>query len=132
MPQLTVVGALTGAEGVSFSLVVRATDADGDRLSRTVTGNPAGSTLKDSVFTWTPGYTQSGTYPVTFSVSDGLGGTATKAVSITIAERNGAPVLAPIGAQWVREKEALRIQLSASDPAGDDLFDGECGAGAGE
>ena len=63
-----------------------ATDADNDVLSYSASGLPLGSifSIATRTFTWTPGSAQTGVYTVSFSVSDGKGGTATATVSITV------------------------------------------------
>jgi len=70
----------TGEEGTELTFTISATDVDGDSLSWTSSNLPTGATLTDNLdgtasFTWTPDYTQAGTYPnVQFIVSDGQGG----------------------------------------------------------
>jgi len=60
-------------EGQTLSFSVSATDIDsGDTLSYSASGLPIGADFSDQAFTWTPTYDQSGTYDVTFTVSDGV------------------------------------------------------------
>ena len=120
-PVLASIGWQRVAEGERLQLVVSATDADGDGLTYSASGRPTGATLSDSTFSWTPSYQQSGTYQVTFTVSDGRGGMDRKTVMITVGETNRVPVLASIGAQQVAEGEGLRVTLSATDADGDRL-----------
>jgi hypothetical protein len=50
---------------------VAASDIDGDPLTLSVRGLPAGSKFSGGKFTWTPKRGQAGTYTATFSASDG-------------------------------------------------------------
>ena len=120
-PVLASLGSQRVAEGEGLEFVVSATDADGDGLTYSMKDGPAGATLSDSTFSWWPGYAQSGTYRVTFVVSDGQGGTDREPVTITVRETNRAPVLASLGSQQVAEGERLRLVVSATDADGDRL-----------
>ena len=132
MPVLASIGSQSVAEGERLQLVVSATDADGDELTYSASGRPAGSTLSGrGVFSWTPTYAQGGTYRVTFSVSDGRGGTAEETVTIRVGEINREPVLASIGARRVAEGERLRLALRGSDADGDRLTYSASGRPAG-
>ena len=70
---------------------VEATDPDGDAVTYSAGGLPAGASF-DSVtrqFSWTPDYTQAGTYEVTFTASDGTRSyslSGTKTVTITVRD----------------------------------------------
>ncbi len=73
-PELSPIGYRGVREGdlLQFSLI--ASDADADALTYSVMGSlPPGATFNPltRIFSWTPGYTQAGTYYVTFRVSDG-------------------------------------------------------------
>ena len=83
------------------------------------------------MFSWRPTYEQSGTYRVTFSVSDGRGGTDRETVTIRVGEINREPVLSSIGSQQVAEGERLRVALSAADADGDRLTYSASGRPAG-
>ncbi len=70
----------TGEEGAELVFTLTATDVDGDALTWTSSNLPTGATLTDNTdgtatFSWTPDYTQAGTYSnVQFIVNDGQGG----------------------------------------------------------
>ena len=85
-----------------------------DDLSFAVSGNPSGSSLSDDAFTWTPGVDDAGTYAVTFSVSDGNGGSDSEEIAITVSDvpDNSDPILASIGDQSVAEGSVLSFTLS--------------------
>ena len=85
-PVLASIGSQSVAEGEGLRVALSATDADGDRLTYSASGEPAGATLSDGVFSWTPTYEQAGMYQVTFTVSDGRGGVAEETVTVTVTE----------------------------------------------
>ena len=120
-PVLTAIGGQQVAEGDALTLGLSASDADGDELTFSMAGYPAGSSLAGSTFIWTPTHEQAGTYEVTFTVTDGQGGQDSEAVTLTVSGTNRAPVLAEIGDRRVTEGEALTIELSAEDADGDGL-----------
>ncbi len=80
-PTLASIGNKTIAEGSLLSFSLSASDADGDALTYSVSGNPGGRLVfrSDSdgftfTFEWTPGSDDAGSYQVTFTASDGNGG----------------------------------------------------------
>ncbi len=121
VPVLATVGNRQIAEGDTLRLALSASDADGDGLTFSASGRPSGSALSDSTFTWVPGFNQAGTYRVTFSLSDGKGGTDSETITITVTDTNRPPVLSTIGDQQIAEGGTLRLTLSASDADGDGL-----------
>jgi len=86
VPILSKIGDLSVSEGDTVSLVLLGSDPDGDSLSYSVSENPVGSSLDGATFSWTPGTDQSGTYSVTFTVSDGNGGAVSETITITVAD----------------------------------------------
>ena len=73
--------------GLSFG--VEATDPDGDPVTYSASGLPAGASFDPASrqFSWTPDYTQAGTYQVTFTASDGTRSyslSSEKTVTITV------------------------------------------------
>ncbi|MDA8792707.1 putative Ig domain-containing protein, partial [Bacteriovoracaceae bacterium] len=125
-PNLAAIGNQNVDEGVLLSFSISATDPDGHNLTYSASGLPAGANFDSGTqsFTWTPSYTQAGTYQVTFNVDDdgspSLGDSET--IDIVVANINQAPVLASIGNQSVDENAALSFAISATDPdAGDTL-----------
>lgn len=118
-PVFAAVGNKTVAENSSLSFSLSASDADGDPLTYSATGLPSGAALNGAVFTWVPGYAQAGTYTVTFSVSDGKGGTDTETSIITVTNVNRSPVIDAISDKTVSENSSLTFTVSASDADGD-------------
>jgi hypothetical protein len=108
-------------EGQEISFVVPGSDPDGDSLTFTVLGNPAGSSLASNVFAWTPGVDQVGSHRLVFSVDDGRGGTDSKAMDITVLQGNQSPVLAAIEERVIPEGQLLSITLLGTDPEGEKL-----------
>ena len=122
-PTLASIGNKTIAEGSLLSFSLSASDADGDALTYSVSGNPGGS-LSGSTFEWTPGSDDAGSYQVTFTASDGNGGSDSETITITVTNvepENQPPTLSSIGDQTVSEGSALSLSLAASDPDGDAL-----------
>ena len=76
-----------GDQGVpkdgSLTLELVASDPDGDNLTYSVSGNPAGSSLSGNTFRWTP-TGESETHRVTFTVKDGKGGTDTETITLRV------------------------------------------------
>jgi PKD repeat protein len=116
---------------------VNATDPDGDALTYSASGLPAGATFDPATkqFSWTPDYTQAGDYTVTFTASDGTNSyslSGTKTVSISVADVDRPPVFAPGGeSQSVDENRELSFTVEAADPDGDGLTYSAAGLPAG-
>ncbi len=121
-PVLAAIGAKSVNEGVILAFNTSATDPNATIPALTAVGLPLGATYVDSLngrgrFAWTPDYTQSGVYNVTFIASDGLLADS-EVVAITVNNVNRPPVLAAIGAKSVNEGINLNFGTSASDPDG--------------
>src|SRR3989344_5989619 len=102
-------------EGQTLTFQATATDADGDSLTFGASGLPSGASFAGQTFTWTPTVSQSGNYPVTFTVSDGKGGVDTKTITITVNNVNQGPVLNPISNINVNEGQTAVILAIATD-----------------
>jgi hypothetical protein len=120
-PVLAAIGPQTTTEGVTLNFAVSATDPDGTNPSLTTTALPTGASFTDNGdgtgdFVWTPDFTQSGGYAVTFVASDGVADDS-ESVTITVIEAgNQAPVLAAIGSKSTPEGSNLNFSVSATDP----------------
>ncbi|MBT4512689.1 MAG: T9SS type A sorting domain-containing protein, partial [Chloroflexi bacterium] len=90
-PVLAAVGRKSIQEGQTLSFALSATDTDGDELRYSVSHNPPGSTLSENVFFWTPTVGQAGFYLVTFTVSDGKGGSHSQTDTISVVEIKPPP-----------------------------------------
>lgn len=78
-------------ENRTLTFAVEANDPDGDPLTYSATGLPAGASFDPAArdFSWTPSYTQAGQYSVTFTATDGADRyalSATKTVTITVRD----------------------------------------------
>ncbi|ACH40055.1 dystroglycan-type cadherin-like domain repeat protein [Citrifermentans bemidjiense Bem] len=121
-PVVTNPGAQTGTQGTAASLQIVASDADGDTLSYSATGLPAGLTINAStgLISGTVFSTALLTNNVTVTVTDGK---APVSVSFVwnVTKVNVAPVVTAIGAQTTAQGVAASLQVIASDGNGDAL-----------
>ncbi|HEX7076787.1 MAG TPA: Ig-like domain-containing protein [Candidatus Eisenbacteria bacterium] len=141
-PIVTAPASETTDEGVLLAFGVSATDADGDHVTLTATGVPSGAGFTDNgddtgSFSWTPGFTQAGSYSVTFHGSDGKGGSGSATTGITVNNVNRAPTADAGGTYNGVLNVAIAFDGSgSSDPDGDvltfawDFGDGSSGTGA--
>jgi hypothetical protein len=120
-PVLDSIGPKTVDEGDTLQFRIHSTDPDGDSIILSLVGIvPLHSSFVDSgngagSFTFTPDYTQSGTYNVTFVASDGSLADS-EVVEITVNHINLPPELDSIGSQTVVEGNTLEFRIHASDP----------------
>lgn len=117
-PVLQSIGDKGVDEGQSLSFSIHATDPDGDEITYAATGLPSGASFVGDTFSWTPDYGQAGTYPVTFTASDGQGSDSEQ-ITITVRHVNRPPVLAAVSDRSVDEGSLLSFSIQASDPDGD-------------
>src|SRR5439155_713359 len=77
----------------------------------------AGSGNTTGTLTWTPGYSQAGSYTVTFTASNALSGSANTVITVNNVDR--APVVtAPLTVGAVVGK-TLKLNITAVDPDGE-------------
>lgn len=124
-PQLSAPGDQDGQENQQLSFSLQGSDPDPEDSGNLVyrcSNLPPGAFLDASSgrFGWTPGFDQSGSYRLSFTVSDLAGASAAAEIGITVANTNRPPQLASPGSQTVREGETLRFTVSASDPDAED------------
>ncbi len=119
-PILAAIGNQSVNENEPLSFSINATDADGDAVTYSLTNAPSGASLTGQTFSWTPSYSQAGSYDVTFVASDGRAQDS-RTVTISVANINRPPVLAAVGDRSVDATNLLSFTLSAADPDGDDL-----------
>lgn len=138
-PALGAIGNRTVAAGELLSVVLTATDPDGDGLEFGAVGVPATAVLSDfgggsGRLDWTPTASDVGNHTLTISVTDNGVPIASDSeeVTITVGENvNRPPLLDPIGDRTVVEGELWSISLGANDPDGDGLLFSCDGAPAG-
>lgn len=137
-PALDPIGDKSGFAFVNLAFDVTASDAEGDAVTFGVSGLPVGATFDTNTghFDWTPGGSDGGAYPVTFSATDGLASDS-EAITITIAAGNDPPVANPGGPYQGATGQPVSFNGSgSSDPNGDNLSyawdfgDGQSGSGA--
>ncbi len=118
-PLLDPVGNKSTDEGLLLQFEVSAQDADADTLTYSISGLPGGATFSGAAFTWTPQFTQAGSYNMIVTVDDNNGGTDSEAITVIVNDVNRAPVLNPIGDKSLAEGGHLGFTASASDPDAD-------------
>jgi hypothetical protein len=129
-PVLVPIEPKSTSENTPLSFPVSATDGEGDPITYSATGLPSGASFTGQTFTWTPGYTQAGSYNVTFVASDGRA-QAAQTVAITVINVDRPPTLAAIGDKSVDENNGLSFSISATDPDADALTYSATGLPAG-
>jgi len=123
-PVLDAIGNKTVNEGQLLSFTVHATDPNGQPVTyslQAVSGSlPAGISFNTTTgaFSWTPSYTQSGSYELLFTATDGEL-TDAEQITVTVVNINTPPVLDPIGNKSVNEGQLLSFTIHATDPNGD-------------
>jgi len=113
---LAAIGNKSVNEGQALAFTISASNAGGGTMSYSMSPSPAGAVL-DSVsgaFSWTPGYTQSGSYNVTFTAQVNSQ-TDSETITIAVANVDRAPVLIDPGNQLANETGLLTFALSALD-----------------
>ncbi len=92
-PELTAIGDQMVDEEANLNFTVTASDLDDDALTLTTSTLPGTATFVDNgdgtgTFDWTPTNTESGNYPVTFTVTDG-DASADEAITIVVTDIDG-------------------------------------------
>ncbi len=122
-PVIVKVRDFTMKYGTTYTLSVRASDADGEVLTFTTQSLPVYATVQspeNGLFniTFTPTSRQRGTLNMKVFVADGNSGKDTAAFSITVDD-NDVPVLAPIAETFIMsEGGILNLPLSGTDNNG--------------
>ena len=129
-PILSGIGSQSISENQSLSFSIGATDPDGDPVTYSAAGMPSGASFAGQTFSWTPGFSQAGTYSVTFTASDGKAQDS-RTVTISVANVNRPPALASIGDRSIDEGNTLALALSGADPDGTGLTYSATGLPAG-
>jgi hypothetical protein len=121
-PVLTAVGNQSVAEGSPLTFTLAATDADGDSLTFAVSERPQGATFdgETRIFSWTPDYTQAGTFTFICSVSDGALSDS-EAVAVVVSNTNRAPTISGTPVTSIMATRAYQFTPTAVDPDGDSL-----------
>jgi len=123
-PVLSSVGDKTVAEGETLTISLHATDPDNDRIVYSAAGLPKNAAIDPGtgIFRFDPDYNQSGEYQVTFTASDGKGGSDSETIKITVTNTNRLPVARVNAPGEVKVGERVTLDGSGSyDPDGDTL-----------
>ena len=126
-PILSSIGNKSITETSTLSFSISATDSDrpSQSLRYSMSGSPTGSTINSStgLFTWTPTESQSGTYSVTFKVTDN--GSPAKSdsetISIIVIDKQVPPVLSSISDVTINEGDTKSFTVSATDDNNDTI-----------
>jgi len=116
----------SGPENSPLTVNVTASDPDGQSITTlTASGLPSGATFtaagnkQSGTLNWTPSFTQSGSYTVTFTATNALSGSSSTAITITNVDR--APVVSGPSTASVAENAPLAVNVTASDPDGQSI-----------
>jgi len=125
-PVVTAPATASGPENSPLTVNVTASDPNGDAItSLTATGLPSGATFTpgagntSGTLSWTPSFSQSGSYTVTFIASNALSGSASTTITVTNVDR--APVVTAPSTATVAENAPLTVNVTASDPDGQSI-----------
>jgi len=112
----------TNAENDTVSFTITSADPDGDVLSFTASGLPAGISINPTtgVISGTLGYTTAGSYPVSVTVSDGSL-SATAPFTWTVTNTNAPPVVSNPGPRTNAEGDSVSVAIVATDVDGQSL-----------
>ncbi|MBI5397892.1 putative Ig domain-containing protein [Candidatus Woesearchaeota archaeon] len=123
-PVLDGIGNKAVGENQLLSFTVSASDSDSDALTFSASGLPSGASFNSATrtFSWVPSYDQAGVYDsVTFSVSDGKGGSDSETITIIVQNTNRPPVLDAINDKSGSVNALLTFDVKGSDPDKDPL-----------
>jgi hypothetical protein len=108
-PEMESIGGKQVNENFSLTFSVNATDPDGDSVNYSASGLPSGASFSSGTFSWTPSFTQAGTYVVTFVASDG---SLSDTEQVTITVGNVADETAPAVVDLYPEPDAIQIPVN--------------------
>jgi hypothetical protein len=119
-PTLVNPGSRSSTVAQQILLQLQGADPDGDTLSYSASGLPAGLQIASVTGNITGTLTTVGTFSVTVNVSDGQASTS-QSFTWTVMASNVAPTLTAIAAQGGTVGQATSLQLQGSDGNGDSL-----------
>jgi parallel beta-helix repeat protein len=125
-PVVTAPATATIAENGLLTIDVTAADPDSDAIALlTAASMPPGATFTPGpgyttgTLSWTPDYSQAGTYNVRFIATNELSGSDTTEITVTNLDR--APVVTSPPAAGVAENGLLTVDVTVADPDGDPI-----------
>ncbi len=119
-PHFNAIPSQSVKEMSNLAFTVSATDLDGDPLTYsapTIATDAPGASFNATthVFSWTPSFTQAGSYTVKFFVTDGTTQDSTTA-SITVSDSNRVPTLTFVAhAATINQGDTLTVTLNGAD-----------------
>ena len=121
-PTLTVQGATTVNEGDAVLFTVTATDPEGRAVTLSLVTGPPAAVFTDhgggsGTLTWQTGYSDSGTYPITFRASDGQA-TTDSSVLLSVGNVIRAPSISAPVTLAATATRPLSFSVTAADPDG--------------
>jgi PKD repeat protein len=103
-------------EELKFDVSAQDPDVEDEgKLKITAENLPEGAKFDGKTFTWTPTFEQSGSYKVTYTVTDAEGLTDKKTQTITVVNVNRAPKFSPVAPIQVLERQKISFKVSATD-----------------
>jgi hypothetical protein len=125
-PELQPVAAKSVAENATLTFTLQGTDPDVEdegKLTYQIENIPANASLNEASgeFSWTPDFTQAGSYNLQALVTDESGLQARQTVAVTVTNVNREPELPEIDDQNIKEDETLRFTVVASDDDAEDI-----------
>jgi hypothetical protein len=126
-PVMTCTADTTVAEGGTLSLWVKVVDPEGDPIHLSALDMPptAGLDPLSGIFSWNPGYSESGLYKITFMAVDNLGASSSRSCRIHVTDvRRPLQVLTYAPAETLVVMDLYRpytFEVTAFDPDGDSL-----------
>ena len=114
------VNAIQGQSAVDINVLINDQDVDGDALSLTLVGASAGGTVivnEDQTLSYTPLPSFSGEELITYSVSDGKGGSATVQLAVVVSASEMGPVALNDVASIEEDTPLLNFDVLANDSA---------------
>jgi hypothetical protein len=112
----------TASTGVAYAFQPAASDANGDRLTFSISNKPAWATFNTATGALTGTPTAAGTFAnIVIAVTDGSATVSLPAFTITVAQANRAPTISGVPASSARVGQAYSFTPSASDPDGNAL-----------
>ncbi len=109
---------------VTIGVLGNDSDVDGDPLTVTAATSPNGTVVinPDGTITFTPALNFNGPTTITYTISDGNGGTATATVNLTVNAVNDAPVANPSNASTAEDTPVVvPVLANDTDVDGDPL-----------
>jgi hypothetical protein len=131
VPEIVPVPGRTVEEGDTVDLVVLATDPDGDAVTFSLVGGPAGASIDATTgaFSWTPADDAPTPFGFTVRATDVLGEFSEASFSIDVV--NAPPAILAIGAVSVIGGTPYNLELLSADPGDDTVVQWEVDWGDG-